>query len=334
MKIEIKYADLMKSLSNEETKAEALQKYFDFVETSPFAGEYKLKENVILIPDDEDFEGFLGSSIYMEAMNKANSDARKRRDTAFEKAKNDPTRIIVVSEGDSWFQYPKFNLLGVGLTKEVKDIIDYLIDDQQFAVKSLDAGGDIIRNMYHSREYFTEIESNKPKVFLLSAGGNDFFEMFPKMLRKNDTDDITNWLSVNFKTEFSVIKQYYTALLSELVDQFPELQIIIHGYDYIMPQPEGKWIGKPMVDIGIGEAAKRKALIKYIMDEFNLMLAEIPKIPELSKNVHYLDLRGAVPQDKTFWHDEIHPNDHGFKFVAERFKAKLAAIVQSSNVVS
>ncbi|MBK9735342.1 MAG: SGNH/GDSL hydrolase family protein [Saprospiraceae bacterium] len=163
---------------------------------------------------------------------------------------------------------------------------------------------------------------------LLSAGGNDFFAVFPKMLKKNGTaSNIKEWLGPNYKTELEVLSQYYIALLTEVIDKHPDLKIIIHGYDYIMPRPDGKWIGKPMVDIGINNHEEQKQLIKFVMDEFNSFLQKIALIPTLRNNVTYLDLRGTVPQDRRFWHDEIHPNDTGFEMVAKKFKDTITSLI-------
>ena len=46
----------------------------------------------------------------------------------------------------------------------------------------------------------------------------------------------------------------------------------------------------------------------------------------LYENVHFIDLRNTVPQNASFWHDEIHPNDEGFKLVADKFIATLKSI--------
>ena len=67
----------------------------------------------------------------------------------------------------------------------------------------------------------------------------------------------------------------------------------------------------------------RKTLIKLIMDEFNRTIFELSK---QYNNVYFIDLRNTVPQDKKFWHDEIHLNDRGFKLVADKFISKLKSI--------
>jgi hypothetical protein len=332
MKNPIKIEELMALLSDEATKNEAIQDYFIFVQTSPFNGEYQLKEEISLIFPESSYsekEGFVGSGLKQEAMGKANSDSREKRAKYYEKVKNDINRIRIVSEGDSWFQYPKFSVLGIGLSKDVKDIIDHLIDDSKFAIKSLDAGGDIIRSMYHGREYIKEIADQNPKILLLSAGGNDFFEVFPKMLKENDDPtNIEGWLSPNYITELQVLSKYYEALLAEVISKHPDIKIIIHGYDYIMPKADGKWIGAPMVEVGINNADDRKKLIRFIMDEFNNYLMILASKQEFQNNVYYLNLRGTVPQDKNYWHDEIHPNNDGFKLIVEKYKELIDILVQ------
>lgn len=331
MKNPIKIEELMALLSDEATKGQAIQDYFIYVQTSPFNGEYQLKEEISLIFPESSFsekEGFIGQGLKQEAMDKANNDSRKKRAKYYETVKNDGNRVRIVSEGDSWFQYPKFSVLGIGLTKDVKDIIDQLIDDEKFAIKSLDAGGDIIRNMYHGREYIKEIADQSPEIFLLSAGGNDFFEVFPKMLKKNDNiSKIEGWLNPNYITELQVLSKYYEALLTEVIDKHPDIKIIIHGYDYIMPKSDGKWIGAPMVEVGINNSDDQKKLIRFIMDEFNNHLMMLAHKPEFQHNVSYLDLRGTVPQDKNYWHDEIHPNDIGFKLVSDKYKILINSLI-------
>ena len=257
-------------------------------------------------------------------MQDANSIAKKQRDKLFQQRKADKNRKTLVTEGDSWFQYPRYKRLGIELSKEVKDVIDYIIDEPGYNVKSLDAAGDVIRNMFHLSEYLDTIRELKPDAFILSGGGNDFFEIFPYMLQNGTSDSIDTYLKISWKTEIKVIETYYKGFLDILTIEFPDLPIILHGYDYIMPRTDGKWIGKPMIEKGKLKLDKdRKTLIKLIMDEFNRTIFELSK---QYNNVYFIDLRNTVPQDKKFWHDEIHPNDRGFKLVADKFISKLKSI--------
>ncbi len=334
--ISIKKSELEILLSNEETTGQTLEKYFEYYEDKPFSGGYRLRPEVALIESQSqsESEGFTAKGLISDGFYKANKDARKKRDKKYDEVKNDSNRIRIVSEGDSWFQYPKFKLLGVRLFKGVKDIIDHLTEDDRYAIKSLGAGGDILRAMYHKREYIQTIREEKADLFLLSAGGNDFFEMFSYMLQKNEGSEIKDWLGKNFLIEIEALTVYYRSLLQELIEEFPKLHILIHGYDYIIPDAEkGKWIGKPMLGIGLRNKVDRDALIRFIMDSFNATIARIAADHKLQNRVHYLDIRGTVPQSPSVWHDEIHPNDVGYGLIAEKFKQKIEEICTEHLIV-
>lgn len=345
MKKTINFKDLEALLDNSETVADALNDYFYFDNHKPFSGQYKLKPDIqviesptnvsiseresnpnllVISTSDTTQIRSLKDGLVKKATKKANKAARRKRDKKYEQTKSDSLRIKVVSEGDSWFQYPKFKLV-VTIKKEVKDIIDYLIDDDHYAIKSLGAGGDLLRDMYHSREYINVIKHEQPQIFLLSAGGNDFFEVFSQMLKEDyENASASELLDVNFQTEVEIIGKYLRELLTELLIVFPNIQIVLHGYDYLRPRKDGRWIGIPL-EKKIFSPTKRKAVIKQVIDIFNTALETLSNEAQFRSNVHYLDLRGTV--DDESWHDEIHPNDDGYKLIADKFKAKIQEIV-------
>ena len=83
------------------------------------------------------------------AMNFANGIARMRRRIRFDRMLADGYKgPVLVSEGDSWFQYPI----------KLEDTIDHLYA-KGFAVRSLDAAGDTLENMLKDREYVDAIEA-------------------------------------------------------------------------------------------------------------------------------------------------------------------------------
>jgi hypothetical protein len=81
----------------------------------------------------------------------------------FRELNNNKSHIIVLAEGDSWFNYP------VILT----DIIDRISMDKDLAVYSIASGGDWLLNMLNAREYVEELSISHPDWFLISGGGND-----------------------------------------------------------------------------------------------------------------------------------------------------------------
>ena len=78
-------------------------------------------------------------------------------------------RVVVLAEGDSWFQFPRIPVLG----RVVRDILDHLMDRKDMCLESIAAGGDWLSNMLHSREYVEALSQLEPDVFLFSGGGND-----------------------------------------------------------------------------------------------------------------------------------------------------------------
>ena len=96
--------------------------------------------------------------------------------------------------------------------------------------------------------------------------------------------------------------------------------MIIHGYDYAVPQPNGTWLGGPMDRLGIpADIVKRQAIVRALIDEFHLHLAQFEKT---HSHVTYVDLRGTVPGHQ--WFDELHPNSDGFALVAKKIGAVIA----------
>ena len=72
----------------------------------------------------------------------------------------------IVSEGDSWFQFPV-------LLEDVTDQLFKPFAVDGYAVFSLGAAGDLLENIINEDEITQAIEAEKPEVFLISGGGND-----------------------------------------------------------------------------------------------------------------------------------------------------------------
>ncbi len=69
--------------------------------------------------------------------------------------------LKVVSEGDSWFQYPVL----------LNDVIDQLFDE--YAILSFDAAGNLLNDMVQQNEIVSAIAAENAHACLLSGGGND-----------------------------------------------------------------------------------------------------------------------------------------------------------------
>lgn len=271
-----------------------------------------------------------------------NGISRSRRQRRFQLAiALGDTRPVLVSEGDSWFQFPFL----------IEDVIDQLGSDH--LVWSMDAAGDTAENMLGmSAEYMEGLRRwrNQPvRAFLLSAAGNDVIGADPA-----GVSALTRLLRDHLPSQSArahIDEAMLTSVLGGLEDRyrdavatiraetgFADLPILIHGYDYALPSgfpgdgrhpiyaDRDQWLGAPMHAHGIEEPQLREAIIRELIDELYGMLQRVAGDPDQTK-VYLVDARRAIGRDQ--WDDEIHGNDTGFAAVAERFRAVLQAAMTS-----
>jgi hypothetical protein len=114
------------------------------------------------------------------------------------------------------------------------------------------------------------------------------------------------------------------------------LPILVHGYDYAVPDGRGfaggwgpfpgPWLEPGFREKGYGDPAVRLAIVEQLIDRFNAVLIELPSVPGL-EHVRHVELRGTLPRDATYeswWANELHPTQAGFEAVADRFASRLA----------
>lgn len=114
-----------------------------------------------------------GSQADNAKLGRLNRRERRRRNRAFRLAMDGGHRVregavVVLAEGDSWFQFPKLYVV-----RPVRDLIFHLLADPKYAVKTLAAGGDWLAAIVDRDEHVAEIAAVRPDVLLLSGGGND-----------------------------------------------------------------------------------------------------------------------------------------------------------------
>ncbi len=236
-------------------------------------------------------------------------------------AKEFPNRPKLLSEGDSWFQHPT-----------IADIIDHV--SKFYPVHCLSEAGDTMRNWAREGRIFAAVEEYQPAVLLLSGGGNDILgEDMRKFLAEKFDDaaegeQAERFFGAVFLQELDAIVEIYRTVFSWLKTNFPQVQVLVHGYDYPRPlaadAKKTSWLGKYLTEKNILRAKDRTAAIHYMMDQFNLALAKVAA--EFPEQVHYINLRGIVRDDQ--WSDEIHPDDNGFQDVAQRFILKINELLE------
>lgn len=243
-------------------------------------------------------------------LNTANWLAKTDRQARFYKLISSGTYTgpVIVSEGDSWFQYPVL----------LKDTIDVLMRD--YAILSLGGGGDTLDDMIRTAEYRDALRTTEASILLLSGGGNDLVAggALDKHLHRFDPAlDPASYLKSSFNGVLDRAIVNYDKIFRDVARTFPRVQIICHGYDYTVPD-NGKWLGKPMKSRGIKNKTLQKAIAHEMVNRFNVKLAS-----HAAKfaHVHYIDMRDLVGDRR--WHDELHPVNKGYSVVAEKFSDKI-----------
>lgn len=232
-----------------------------------------------------------------------------------------PDRIRIVAEGDSWFQYPFM----------LRDIVDYL--SGVYSVFSVAAAGATLEDYLKNSEFLETIAQVKPQFFLLSGGGNDLLgKAFDTLIREApDSGKIgpDRYLTDAFQTTITAVLDRYKRILRLVHLGYPEVRVLVHGYDYVIPSGAEKlpgsssWMGEVLNKRGINDTAEREGISHHIIDGFN---EQLRTVAAQYPNVTYLDLRGTVRRTDRladYWYDEIHPNDKGFLSLSSKFVSEI-----------
>ena len=240
------------ALANEDLEAlDALRGAFaDGGEASlPFQPAVRLRD-----ADADAFEG--DGAIWL-----ANSLSRAIRKIKYRrKRRSGYSGPIIVSEGDSWFQYPIV----------LKDVIDNLMES--YAVFSLGAAGDTQADMIASGDYRDAIAEEGADVFLFSASGNDvlgggsladmLYDYSPGMAAR----DVVRQDSL--ARTLDAIEDGHATVIDQALAINQRLAVLFHGYDKPVPRRDGRWLGKPMTSRGI-PAFLQAEVTGYLIDRLN-----------------------------------------------------------------
>ena len=260
--------------------------------------------------DDQGLEADVALSLF-------NGWSRRRRQAKYRrKIKDGWNGIKIVSEGDSWFQYPFL----------LKDVIDQMFDD--YAIFSLGAAGDLLEDMANQDEISSAVEQNEPHILLVSACGNDILGSGRIKLSVHPFDPALtaqDYPNAHFASRVSELIGIYRGIIKDLLKDHPALKIICHGYDYAVPD-NGRWLGDPLKELGIENKSLQADIIKQMIDRFYDSLMGLSQ--EFEGSLFIVNCRNAVDADE--WHDELHPNNSGYAKVATRFRAVIDSVLPTN----
>ncbi len=240
----------------------------------------------------------------------------------------------IIAEGDSWFDYPW------------NDVIELLEDDYAFEVESVAHKGDTVENMAYGVGQLEELtrrlekllrQGRPPQALLLSGGGNDIAgDEFGMLLDHASSPGgglnqrvLTGVIDERVRFAFTTIIAAITQICETKLTQ--KIPIIIHGYDYPVPDGRGffggwgflpgPWLEPGFRVKGYLEMQQRSPIMRELIDRFNGMLEELAAEPEF-EHVRHVDLRGTLSNEagsyKEWWANELHPTGEGFSAVTKK----------------
>ena len=252
-------------------------------------------------------------------------------------------RPLIVAEGDSWFDYPFFNVL------------DALEHGFGYEVESVAHAGDTVEGMAYDPGQLSgfnrmldklQQQGRPPAAVMLSAGGND---IAGPTLAALLNDGASPAPGLNESVMVGVVDQRLRDALVTVLSTVTNLcrahfgaalPILIHGYDYAVADGRGyaggfwllpgPWLEPHFRTRGYPSVEGRKPHMKALIDRFNAMAARVAGGPGLA-HVDYVDLRGTLSGEtaggkyKRSWANELHPTRPGFSDVAARFDRALRA---------
>lgn len=242
-------------------------------------------------------------------------------------AKRRATSHKIVAEGDSWFRLPQF-------WPFPRTCIDFL-QLSGYPMPNLAHWGDTLDGILLIGEFWPFIDSGCD-VLLFSAGGNDvlgggqlanFLNLFDVGHAK--PSDAPYYVKPNFFNNLStIIARIESGLILPMIGRRANKKIIMHGYDYVIPQPNGPWLGGPMAYQGLDptfNAGLCRAIIRLMIDAYNVRLKALAS--KYSNVFVHLDLRGTVGQRE--WYDELHAKEVAAKKIERKFAAKIDSLAVS-----
>jgi len=250
------------------------------------------------------------------------SDARTRQGVFAASVKQFPKRLVILTEGDSWFSYP--------LNVNIADCIEMMND---FSMLRLEHNGDEAREILGSgsgqlkklKEY---LKAYPVDLLLLSAGGNDLVAgELAKVVDKKANGN--TWQSTIKLAKLTAVLDEIVASFTRLLDARdalrPQCVVVAHSYCYFQPNGRkatgpfgllkaGPWMRPVLVSKGIDPDTEGRDLAKYLVDELH---ARLRALSAARSRFVVVDMRAALPVDDVHWADEIHPSGTGFRRLAE-----------------
>lgn len=231
-------------------------------------------------------------------------------------------RRRLISDGDSWFDYPFHT-----------NLIDFVSSRTRLAILRFEHSGDTLQTIAGEARFFKSIAKEKPTALLISGGGNDLArdwwlnDLFCDPAGSNDPMDCL--VAAQWQKRKSDLKRGYI----DILDSADPVPVLGHGYDYFIPldtpvnilgfDVTGPWFFPAMTRCNISPDLQRE-VARIVVDDFN---AELIALAAADPRYHHIDLRNTL--DDGDWINEIHPTETGFRKLAEVYLPQLKALIEA-----
>lgn len=223
------------------------------------------------------------------------------------------TGLKLVSEGDSWFQYPFL----------LRDVIDHLSENH--AILSLGAAGDTLDDLITQDEVVAAVMAEQPDAVLLSGGGNDLVgggNLAAIVRTFTPSLDAQGHITDAFDAILAGVAGHVRSIARGVAAAAPQTPILIHTYDHAIPA-NGRWLGRPLRSRGIEDLSLQRGIVRILIDRWAEALMALAREPGLAGRLTIVDCRGVVPDSG--WNDELHPTSAAYGDVAEKFAVAIKA---------
>ena len=292
--------ELIRKLQSPDTKLEDIAEYFRIEPDPARPFEMSIVYDLDKIDLGDTAEAMQRAALALPGFNAV---VRFFRRAQFElKLAGGYTGPILVAEGDSWFTYPRLDVVGAL--------------NNTYAISHLAAAGDTLSQILDQDEYLDEVRRVRARILLLSGGGNDALgggDLKTHLLPFDATLSPSQHVRSSFNGLVNSAVGQFDKIFRRIAREAPGVIAICHGYDYTIPA-KGKWLGKPMSQIGITDPTFQRAIVHELIDRFTLAMS---RLAARYPHVVFLDNRGVVGEAE--WTDELHPNPKGFAKVAAKF---------------
>jgi hypothetical protein len=251
------------------------------------------------------------------------SEVRPRQSVFAASLRQFPKRLVLITEGDSWFSYP--------LSTNLADHIEMMSD---FTILRLEHGGDDARKIFAAgspqlKNLKLYLKKYPVEGVLLSAGGNDLISRELKRIMDPRQPGAT-WQSAVNLDRLTTVLDDIVAAFERLLDARdalrPKCVVLAHSYCYFEPTGRkatgpfglgsiGPWMQPVLSARGIDPKREGVAVARYLVDELH---ARMQSIAAKRARFVVVDMRKALPADEVHWSDEIHPSGTGFRRLAEQ----------------